>query len=300
MIEIKHILCPIDYGTCSRRAFTQATALARWYGASITALHVSEHAIDGPVMNAPGSILLVTPPREQRATELEAFVAVRSDASASVNVAVDEGPVAARIVTAARTRQADLIVMGIHGRMNLRYLAFGALGSVTLEVIRSAPCPVLVVPPAARARLDVRYRHIVCPVDFGDASVRAVEYALSMAQETGATLTLLHVLDAEASRHAPRERYDSRPALVGEREAQRALSALVPASVREYCQPVEILASGVPREEILRIADGLQADLIIMGISPRSAAEIMLLGSTADVVLRKSLCPVLTVAAGTR
>lgn len=299
MIQIRHILCPIDYGACSRRAFAEAMALARWYKASVTALHVTEQALNADGMMVPGNTVLARPTRRQLETDVERFVAAWRDATVSVAFAVEEGPVAERIMEAARRLGADLIVMGIHGRLSLRYIALGALGSVTLEVIRTAPCPTLVVPPGMHDAGEVTYQQIVCPVDFGEASLRAVEYALSLAQESGATLVLARVIDP-ADKERRREAYDTRPRPLNEAQARHALSALVPEDARQYCRPVELLAEGTPHTEILRIAEDVQADVIVMGVGARSAAEMMLLGSTADPVLRSAPCPVLTVSASPR
>ena len=92
---------------------------------------------------------------------------------------------------------ADLLVLGTHGRSGFERLL---LGSVTEKVLRRAPCPVLTVPrhhPEAVPPPPVLFKRIVCPLDFSDSSLRALEYALSLAQEADAHLTAMHVIEYE-------------------------------------------------------------------------------------------------------
>jgi len=91
--------------------------------------------------------------------------------------------------------------MGPHGRSGFDRLL---LGSVTEKVLRYAPCPVLSVTAGALPDYPADrppFRSIVCPVDFSPASERAVEYALTLAQESYGSLTLLHALE----QHPPEE-----------------------------------------------------------------------------------------------
>lgn len=83
--------------------------------------------------------------------------------------------------------------MGTHGRGGFERLF---LGSVTEKVLRTARCPVLTVPPPAEGAPSgpVLYKTILCPLDFSDSSMRALEYALSLAKESHARVILLHVL----------------------------------------------------------------------------------------------------------
>jgi nucleotide-binding universal stress UspA family protein len=97
---------------------------------------------------------------------------------------------------------ADLLVMGTHGRSGFEQLL---LGSVTEKVLRKASCPVLTVPrrhPDAVPETPVLFKEILCPVDFSDCSMRALNHAMSLAQEADAHLTVLHVMASEVE-HTP-------------------------------------------------------------------------------------------------
>src|SRR5215472_18764432 len=88
----------------------------------------------------------------------------------------------------------DLIVLGTHGRGLIGTLL---LGSVAEQVLRHATCPVLTVgPDVLTSLLDrERFGHILFATDFSDGSMHALPYALSLAEENDAELTLMHVLE---------------------------------------------------------------------------------------------------------
>jgi nucleotide-binding universal stress UspA family protein len=86
-------------------------------------------------------------------------------------------------------------VLGTHARSGFQRLF---LGSVTEKVIRKATCPTLVVPPRAPhvpAGAPIQFRRILCPVDCSASALDAVAYAINMAKEADAQLTLLHVVE---------------------------------------------------------------------------------------------------------
>jgi nucleotide-binding universal stress UspA family protein len=299
MPEFTRILCPIDFSVASEHAAAHAVALARWFGSSITAVHV-----DNPIfLPIPGltSAGYRGEPREDEAAirELaqrvsEVFPALAGDVP--VDVRVETGPPQARIVDAAVALPADLVVMGTHGASGLEYLV---LGSVTEHVLRTAPCPVLTVPPRARATSALPFTRLLVPVDFSDWSLRAVETAWRLARESDATVTLVHAIEwtvddelrafGRAASEADRDRAAD--------EARRRLEALVPAGVREWCTPETRVVRGRAFRAILQTADEVKADLIVMGVHGRSPMSLAMFGSTTNQIVRRATCPVLTVRA---
>ena len=107
---------------------------------------------------------------------------------------VREGNAVAGILEEAAHLRADLLVLGTHGRTGFNRLL---LGSVSEKLVRAAPCPVLTVPVrATSAPADtVLLKRLLCPLDFSSSSTRALQYALSLAQETNGSLTVLHVIE---------------------------------------------------------------------------------------------------------
>lgn len=304
MVEIRHVLAPIDFSDSSAHALAYAVAVARWYGARVTALHVF---INWPAVNVipslqpvavPGGIDGMRRDLEQHARD---FVNRADAADVHVDVLVEEAPaVLGEILVQAARLEADLIVMGTHGRGGVDRML---LGSVTEKVLRKAACPVLAVPPRAHepaAHQPILFRRILCPVDFSTASLAALEHALSLAEEADGTLTLVHAVELPAALY---EESVTTPLDLGTFEADqkaaalRRLEALVPAVARDYCTVETIAAKGRPSQEILRLAALRQSDLIVMGVQGRGAVSLIVFGSNTHAVLRGATCPVLAVHA---
>jgi nucleotide-binding universal stress UspA family protein len=136
------ILVPTDFSQASEEALRWATSLARDTGAVLTIAHVEE-----PPMAYAGELPLV--PDEETREELRRSLAgtLPGDATVSFEHKLLVGDPAAAIVDLAERENADLIVMGSHGRKGLTRLL---MGSVAEAVVRKAKCPVLTVKqPAA-------------------------------------------------------------------------------------------------------------------------------------------------------
>ena len=150
---IRNILVPVDFSDCSLAGLTYAVQFAKEVGARITLLHVVDL---GPVMMTTGcgdydSRIYVEAARRRCSKQMQAFLK-RADFD---GVPVDTFPVAgycpAAICEAAEKQHADLIVISTHGRTGLRRVF---VGSVAEGTVRSAGCPVLVVPSFPRARKE--------------------------------------------------------------------------------------------------------------------------------------------------
>ena len=172
MIEIRQILCPIDFSEASRRALDYAAAVARRFGSTITVFNVCP--LVPATAYAPGTpILPVTVPTpddlQALLSSMQRFVGPETAALAPIRFEIGEGNAASEIIDRAHAIPSDLIVMGTHGRSGVDRLL---LGSVTERVLRKAPCPVLTVsPPAGEAAPspDRLFSRILCAIDFADA-----------------------------------------------------------------------------------------------------------------------------------
>jgi universal stress protein A len=140
MASIRRILCPVDFSDASRHAIDHGVAIARWYHASITALHVARptfgpiHDIELPDERVPEIEL-----KRLQAETAKCFERAKA-AEVDVDVVVEVGQPAARILERSRLDRSDLIVMGVHGRNAADVMLFG---STTNQVVRRATCPVL-------------------------------------------------------------------------------------------------------------------------------------------------------------
>jgi nucleotide-binding universal stress UspA family protein len=276
-------------------------AVARWYESTITVLHIFTPV---PVSTfGPGvfeTFALPGADRDQLLAETNRFIESEIAPGMPIEAAIREGNPAAEILDQAVSMNADLLVIGTHGRSGFERLL---LGSVTEKVLRKASCPVLTVPrrlPDAVPVGPVLYKRILCPIDFSESSLRALDYATSLAREADARLAVVHVISHEfenvmADVVAPDEHTtvaDFRRRR--EDDIRRRLKDAVPDDVATYCTVESMLTRGKPSREILRIAAEQEIDLIVMGVQGRGAADLTFFGSTTQHVVREAACPVLT------
>jgi nucleotide-binding universal stress UspA family protein len=308
MIHIQRILCPTDFSDFSRRALDHAVAIAKWYESTITLLHVCTTA--PVVVYTPGgggvpSAVLTPEDREVLLASMKRFAEDEAGASVPVEFGIAEGYTATEIVVKANAMSADLVVLGTHGRSGFERLV---LGSVAEKVLRKTVCPVLTVPRGMADVLPVSpviFKRILCAVDFSDCSMHALDYAMSLAQEADAHLTVIHVLELPPD--VPQEVHETVLAgprslreyvALAEEDRRARLKDAIPESVRAYCTVDTVLATGKPYREILRVASEDMSDVIVIGIHGRGAADLLFFGSTAQHVVRQASCPVLTLRKG--
>jgi nucleotide-binding universal stress UspA family protein len=244
MREIHQILCPVDFSDPSRHAIEHATIFARWYGARLVGLHVFQPTfvpvpgfeLAGYQSAEVGEQVTRALDKTTLARDLQAALCPAATAGVPVDARVEIGSPAKVIVDAANSIPADLIVMGTHGAGGFEHLV---LGSVTEKVIRKALTPVLTVPPRSHATSELPLKRLLCPVDFSDASIHALDLAMSLAQEGDADLIIVHVLESMLD-HDP---LPTRPITVPEyatfrrQDAMARLETLVPDEARDWCRP---------------------------------------------------------------
>ncbi len=299
MIEVRKILCPTDFSEFSDWALELALPMARWFKSEISVMHVVPrvlmHPEYFPYMQEP--VLPSPDVRNQAQEELDRYAERVRETGIETQVCLEEGDSVEELLVKAEQWPADLIVMGTHGRRGFERLV---LGSVTEKVLRKAPCPVLTVccaPKVDKAKEGI-FKRILCPMDFSMPSLKALEFALSLAQEADAKLTLLHVVESffDESRGKSGSRSEVRARI--EKECLEKLKGVVPLEAHDWCEPEEIVLTGRPYQLILRMAEEQEADLIVMGVHGRSAVNLMLFGSTTHHVVRQTRCPVLVIRSG--
>lgn len=292
MLKITRILCPTDFSEFSERAYDYGLSLARHYNAELCLLHVVRPVIVGyPEYAIPDSVSeFYGELREHAEEQLREFVKVRAENGVLARVIVEEGVVTESILDFARENSVDMIVMGTHGRRGVQRLT---LGSVTERVLRKAGCPVLAVRRPAHdfvapeSKVEpVHVRKILLCSDFSECTERALQYALSLAAEYSSELSLLHVLE-----HVPpAEKHEAEEA-----DVLRRLEESVPAEARGCCEIRMVVRAGKPYEEITKLAEQEQTDLIIMGVRGHNLLDLALFGSTTHRVLQLGPCPVLAI-----
>ena len=199
-----------------------------------------------------------------------------------------------RVIAAAQSEEADLIVVGTRGKSGLAHVL---LGSTAERVIRSAPCPVLAVPTLKddlSMEESISLKRILVPTDFSDCSLDALEYAAVVASQSKASVELLHVLEPVYYG------LDFTFEHVGERERKRKQMAQVLEDVSADLSKAGIIIKtcirgGMPPDTILEYVQTSASDLIIMGTHGRRGLSHLMAGSVTEAVLRRGTCPVLAV-----
>ena len=305
MVNIKHVLCPVDFSEFSRHAFGRAVAVARGYGADLAVLHVLPVPSAVPALpygpEGPGPFGFEPVDRTRALAELSQFLGAGHSAGVPVHYEAAESPAVHKAILQQTSRiSADLVVMGTHGRSGFDHLL---LGSVAERTLRTSRVPVLVVPPHTRDVVPAPsepFRNVLCAVDFSQDSARALEHAQSLARHGAGRLTLLHVVEPMPVGYDPMggPPFDIAGYEFRLEESGRAqLQKLAPDRLTAGCEVETVLARGKAYKEILRVAAERQADVIVLGVHGRNAFDRLVFGSTTEHIIRRARCPVLAVPA---
>ena len=142
-----------------------------------------------------------------------------------------------------------------------------------------------------------RLRRILVPIDFSENSKKALRYAQSFAEQFGAGLDLLHVVEPtirpEGYMIMPAALEGRTVARMNEREQQ--LANLRRREIGKRIKGETIVHMGKPSREIINLAKAKKVDLIIIATHGYTGMKHVLLGSTAERVVRRAPCPVLVV-----
>ncbi len=286
-ISLSNILVTTDFSPVSKVALPYATALAGQYGAKITVAHALGPE---PLLGVPVDPLPVDddPAWLEAEGKLAEFAFGGFPRTRPAHLLLKRGEVWDVISEIIQKNEIDLVVTGTHGRQGLRKLV---LGSEAEKIYRRASCPVLTVgpqvPPLDRAQWDLKT--ILFPTDGSETSLKALPYALSLAEENQANLIFLQLMPM-----APTEYRESDASSVLE-----SLRVLVPAEAEDWCKPEFVAGFELPAEGILGLAKEREVDLIVMGVrkSPTTVLSEHMPWPVASQVVAQARCPVLTVRA---
>jgi nucleotide-binding universal stress UspA family protein len=294
-VAFQNILLATDFSTPSDVALDYAGAIARRYDAKIYVAHVIR---PDAYQLVPPEALNATMDQTRRYAEQHMANLLVSGRLRDIppQVLVGTGELWPVLADMIERHVVDLIVAGTHGRTGVRKLL---LGSVAEEIFRLAPCPVLTVGPhVSEARSEEHsylrgpVRRILYATDFTPNSDRASGYALSLAQEHEAHLTLLHVVQ-ELPEGSPQNRARLLEYFF------RKLRELVPAEAELWCAPEFAVEFGPTADAILKVAAGRTpeeaVDLIVLGVRKAATFPGHLPPATAYKVVCQARCPVLTV-----
>lgn len=300
MLDIHDILYPTDFSPCASHALPHAVRLAKTFGADLHLLHalVLQDADTGNAAPRLPSMEQLYEALEERAEQqLRNAMDEQDERGFEIKRAqVRSLSAAAAILDYASENDADLIVMGTHGRRGLRRLL---LGSVAEEVVRLAPCPVLTVPERTEGGPATHVDRILVPVDFSSHATLALAYAAEFASLFAADMHVLHVVDEVVYPDFYPPVIPSAGSVTDELrdESINRLKGLL-REAPETGRPTFVhVCAGRAASAIPDFASEQNADLIVLASHGLTGLSHMLLGSVSEQVVRRATCPVFTVKA---
>ena len=284
-IRLQNVTLATDFSEASDAAVGYAASIARNYQGKVYAVHVIPPEVYWWV--SPEALPKVEEGVEEGARQqMKALLASEQLRDVAHEGVVKHGEIWDGLQLLISQHNADVIVAGTRGRRGLQKLV---MGSVAEEILRLSPIPVLTVRPDAAQSGRHVIRTILYPTDFSAESMRALAYALSIAQKFHSYMILLHVAPSMHNDPEVRNRLQS--------FFSDQLRQMVPAETASWCQQQLVVEFGEPSEAILRCAGTFKADLIVMGV--RGAGSMVRasthFGSTAYRVISQARAPVFSV-----
>lgn len=138
---------------------------------------------------------------------------------------------------------------------------------------------------------------ILFPTDFSENSEHAFGYALTMAEKFGARLLIMHVINEPVDLrgfYVPHISFEKLEQEI-EEGAEKMMQKFCRTRIKNFTDYETSIITGIPYEEIMKKAEMENVSVIVMGTQGRKGIDHFLFGSTAERVIRKSPCPVLTV-----
>ena len=298
MLTLRRILVPTDFSPCAEQALAHAAFLARGYGASIDLAHVIPVAPGYPLAGVRAEDTEDAAEVERRLREIVDDEGL-GNVDVRTHVTRGEDGVGTTLLDTASNVDADLIVLGTHGRRGMRRLF---LGSEAEEVIRGSDRPVLAVRQQQPSADPADIGRVLVPLDLSEHSVGALEHAVDLARQYEAHLHLLHVVQPLPDYELPGIYQSSLPPRT---DVTDALTDSAREELAGLAEQVDLPTSrvhwdvqhGDPASVIVDTAEDDGADLIVLASHGRTGLERFLMGSVAEKTIRLAPCPVFVVKA---
>lgn len=301
-VTLRTVLVPIDFSSESFKALRFAKLLGKRLGAKLHLVHVVPPPAASRLRH--GRWVIFAKEVAAHARKRLADLAAKSSLSARPKpYTVRIGKIADEINAVARVTNPGLIAIATRGHTGIKR-AF--LGSTTEEVVRNAPCPVLVVREkeaasvkqrARRGRTPLQFRKILVPVDFSENSRLGLEYAMRFAREFRARVLVFHSVFVPA--YVLGNEYTARevPNLIAIQQdyAKEEMEQLREEVSGKGSEIETEIGFGSPVEQISDYVAQEDVDLIITSTHGRTGLQRVFIGSTAERIVRHAPCPVLVV-----
>jgi len=299
-IRVRNILATTDLSKKSIAGVRYAVALAKKMGAAVVLLHVVELPTPPPM---PGMRSVMLARRDSKLAKharvrLKTLAKRESKGDLNLTPILCTGNPFYGIMTVARERTTDLIVIATHGYAGAKRVL---LGSTTERVVRHAPCPVFTVPVRTTPRRTgkippLALNRILVPIDFSKTAEAALQWAASLAAQSNAELILLHVVEKFPIGYIlGHELMNETITLLmtqSEAELKRMAESLTKSTGMKASAVVRV---GKPFKEICSTAQKIGANLIALTTRGHTGLKRVWLGSTAERIVRHASCPVLAV-----
>lgn len=278
-ISFKNVLFLTDFSEASNTAMAYAIGVARHYNAQLYA----GHSCDPIILTETAGTNILQEVEDNSRARLETLTKQTGPKSIALFA---RGSVADAVPRWINEHGIDLIIMGTHGRRGLQHLL---LGSTAEAIVRSATCPVLTVGPHVTTKpyQDFSIESILFPTDLGEHAEFGAQYALSVAQDSCAAVTFMHVVSQE-------EAFRGEGNAVVEKTYQK-LTGIAPPDAKEWCKPDFVVEMGDPVKELLAFAETERPDLIVLGLPAGKKFNGHFRSSVTYNLIAGAPCPVLTV-----
>lgn len=294
-MKVDKILFATDFAESAQAAFGRALFLAERLEAELHLLHavvLHEYDPNNPQEHFPASEEIFRNLFEIADSNMASLLKQRGREILTLKEVKRRGVSASDVILSyAEEIDADLIVVGTHGRKGAARLF---MGSVAEAVTRQASCPVLTVHADARSVKEESVKTILVPVDFSETSKLAIRYAEQLGHLYHAGIELLHVTEEIPYPYfyLPTE---SDYLLDRMNRSREALAKLASESFTGDIRHVTSVRSGRVATEILDHAREQDSGLLVIGTHGLGALERLVMGSTAEQVIREAPCPVFVV-----
>lgn len=138
---------------------------------------------------------------------------------------------------------------------------------------------------------------ILFATDFSEVSEYAFDYAYTLAKQFNSKLIVLHVINEPVDLrgfYVPHISFDSLEKEI-EDAAEKMMKKFCMGRLVDLAASNTVIMSGIPYDEIIAMADKEKASMIVLGTHGRAGLDHLLFGSTAERVVRRSRCPVMTI-----
>jgi nucleotide-binding universal stress UspA family protein len=286
-IAISHVLLTTDFSAESAQAVDCARRFCSQQNAKLFVVHVMD-VFPFALSADPAAKTRIAEIRDRAEAQMKEFVRANDLEQTKIERHLIEGETSAALEKFIREHEIDLIILGSRGDAGISRIFEGSMAE---ELFRTAQCPVMVAGPKARLHSNAAmFGRLLFATDlsrFSRSALPHIQWLLE--QNPSAKLTMAHFLDSEADnvfeRHQARRRHEHQ------------LTEMIDPQFRGQIEDV-VVESGAPAEGMLKISEGMAADLLVLGVRSGGAftrAATHGFRSIAARVISEISCPVLTV-----